>query len=208
MTLVHILFLIGISAEAMSAAVLGMRHRMDLFGILLLSAITALGGGMVRDVLLDHYPVSWVAHPEYLAFTSVAALVTLYIARYVHRLRLLFLTADALGLVVFVIVGCNVGREQSDHWMVALLAGVITGIFGGLLRDIITNEVPLVLRRDLYATVAFLTGGLYLGLLALNLRADIVTVCTLVFGFSFRMLALRFGWGLPAFSDEGVRGFD
>lgn len=192
----------------MSAAVLGMRHRMDLFGVLLLSAITALGGGMVRDVLLDHYPVSWVEHPEYLAFTSVAALVTLFIARYVHRLKRLFLTADALGLAVFVIVGCNVGREQSDHWLVVLLAGMITGIFGGLLRDIITNEVPLVLRRDLYATVAFVTGALYLGLLALNLHVETVMLVTLVFGFSFRMLALRFKWGLPAFNDDGVRGFD
>lgn len=208
MEIVHILFVIGISAEAMSAAVLGMRHKMDLFGIILLAAVTALGGGVVRDVLLNHYPISWVAHPEYLAFTSVAAIITLYIARNVHRLRRLFLTADALGLVVFVIVGCNVGLEQNEHWLVVLLAGVITGVFGGLLRDIITNEVPLVLRRDLYATVAFVTGALYMSLLALGVNLEVAILITLVFGFSFRMLALRFGWGLPAFSDEGVRGFE
>lgn len=208
MDLVHILFLIGISAEAASAAILGMRHHMDIFGIMLIGTATALGGGMVRDVLLGHYPISWVGNPEYLAFTSVAAVVTVYLARNVHRLRRLFLTADALGLVVFVIVGCNVGMEQNEHWVVSLLAGVITGVFGGLIRDVITNEVPLVLRRDLYATVAFVTGGLYMTLLALGVRAQAAIFVTIAFGFGFRMLALRFKWGLPAFNDDGVRGLD
>lgn len=208
MELLHIIFLIAITAEAMSAAILGMRREMDLFGICLLGTVTGLGGGTARDVLLNHHPISWVGHPEYLIFTAGAAVVTAYVARYVHRLRALFLFVDGLGLVAFTIIGCNIGLAENVHPTIAILAGVITGIFGGLLRDIIVNEVPLVLRRDLYATVAFFTGGLYMGLLYLKVNAEVATLVSLVAGFSFRLLALRFKWQLPSFNGDGIQGFE
>lgn len=208
MDLLHIIFLVAITAEAMSAAILGMRREMDIFGICLLGTVTGLGGGTVRDVLLGHYPISWVGNPEYLLFTSGAAALTAYIARYAHRLRRLFLFVDGLGLVAFTIIGCNIGLEEQVHPGIAIIAGVITGVFGGLLRDIIVNEVPLVLRRDLYATVAFFTGGLYMGMLALGLNQDLATIVALVSGFGFRLLALRFKWELPSFSGDGIRGFE
>lgn len=208
MDLLHIIFLVAITAEAMSAAILGMRREMDIFGICLLGTVTGLGGGTVRDVLLGHYPISWVGNPEFLLFTSGAAVFTAYIARYVHRLRALFLFVDGLGLVAFTIIGCNIGLVEQVHPSIAIVAGVITGVFGGLLRDIIVNEVPLVLRRDLYATVAFFAGGLYMGLLALGVNQDVATIVALVSGFGFRLLALRFKWELPSFSGDGIRGFE
>lgn len=206
--LLHIIFLIAITAEAMSAAILGMRREMDLFGICLLGTVTGLGGGTVRDLLLNHHPISWVGNPEYLLFTAGAAVVTAYIARYVHRLRALFLFVDGLGLVAFTVIGCNIGLSEGVHPTIAILAGVITGIFGGLLRDIIVNEVPLVLRRDLYATVAFFTGGLYMGMVMLDVNTTVATIVALIAGFAFRLLALRFKWQLPSFTGEGIKGLD
>lgn len=208
MDLLHIIFLVAITAEAMSAAILGMRREMDLFGICLLGTVTGLGGGTVRDVLLGHYPISWVGNPEYLLFTAGAAVVTAYLARYVHRLRMLFLIVDGLGLVAFTIIGCNIGVVENVHSVIAIIAGVITGVFGGLLRDVIVNEVPLVLRRDLYATVAFFTGGVYMGLLALSVPQMVATLVSLGSGFAFRLLALRFQWQLPSFNGEGIKGFE
>jgi len=93
--LLHTIYLIAITAEAMSGAIMGMRRGMDLFGICLLGTVTALGGGTARDVLLGHYPVGWIAHPEYLTFTIGAAIVTGFIARHLHHLRMVFLLVDA-----------------------------------------------------------------------------------------------------------------
>jgi uncharacterized membrane protein YeiH len=207
-TLLHTIFLVAITAEAMSGAIMGMRREMDLFGICLIGTVTGLGGGTVRDVLLGHYPLTWIENPEYLTFTVGAAIVTAFIARFLHRLRQVFLLVDGLGLVAFTIIGCNVGLDMDAHPSIAVLAGVITGIFGGLLRDVLCNEVPLVLRRDLYATVALFTGVLYISLLWLQISPSIASLIALGAGFLFRVLAIRYRWGLPSFNGEGIRGFE
>ena len=111
--LLHTIFLIGIVAEAMSAALLAGRRRMDWVGVALLGCITALGGGSLRDILLGHYPLTWVAHPEYLAYTALAALLTIAIANLMSRLRALFLLLDGLGLVAFTVIGCDVPHDPA-----------------------------------------------------------------------------------------------
>ena len=136
MELLHTIYLIAITAEAMSGAIMGMRRGMDLFGICLLGTVTALGGGTARDVLLGHYPVGWIAHPEYLTFTIGAAIVTGFIARHLHHLRMVFLLVDGLGLVAFTVIGCDIAMGMGAHPSIVVLAGVITGIFGGLMRDV------------------------------------------------------------------------
>lgn len=208
MTLLHIIYLIAITAEAMSGAIMGMRRGMDLFGICLLGTVTALGGGTVRDILLGHYPVGWIAHPEYLTFTIGAAIVTGFVARHLHHLRLVFLLVDGLGLVAFTVIGCDVARGMDAHPSIVVLAGVITGIFGGLMRDILCNQVPLVLQRELYATVALFTGALYVGLLTLGVNTEIASLAALAAGFAFRVLAMTFHWRLPDFNGKDIRGLD
>ncbi len=176
MELLHTIYLIAITAEAMSGAIMGMRRGMDLFGICLLGTVTALGGGTARDVLLGHYPVGWIAHPEYLTFTIGAAIVTGFIARHLHHLRMVFLLVDGLGLVAFTVIGCDVAMGMGAHPSIVVLAGVITGIFGGLMRDVLCNQVPMVLQRELYATVALFTGVFYVGMLWLEINTTLATL--------------------------------
>lgn len=193
------LYLVAISAEAMTAALAAGRREMDWIGVCLLGWVTALGGGSMRDILLDHHPLSWVAHPSYLLVTGVAALMTIAIARYLAQLRRLFLFLDAVGLVVFTVIGCNVGIGLDLPVVIVIASGMITGCVGGVLRDVLCNEVPLLFRAELYATVSIVTGVLYVGGHALQWHHETVMAVAMAIGLALRLLALRFGWSMPKF---------
>ena len=197
--LLQTLFVIAIVAEAMTAALAAGKREMDWIGVALLGCVTALGGGTVRDVVLGHHPLTWVAHPSYLLLTGGAALLTIAVARYMHKLRNIFLFLDAVGLVVFTVIGCNVAISLELPTTVIVASGMITGCVGGVLRDILCNSIPLLFRAELYATVSIITGLLYLGGLALNLQHDLVMGVAMVIGLALRLLALRYGWSMPKF---------
>ena len=193
------LYLIGITAEAMTGALAAGRLRMDLFGVVMIATVTAFGGGSIRDLLLGHYPLTWVAHPEYLLLTTSAALLTIWIAPLMSRLRMLFLMLDALGLVAFTIIGVKVAQSMGLGMPVAVLAGLITGIFGGVIRDLLCNRVPLVFQKELYAVVSLGSACLFLVLQQMAWPAWLITLLTLAAGFTVRMLAVRYQWHLPRF---------
>jgi uncharacterized membrane protein YeiH len=193
------LYLIGITAEAMTGALAAGRLRMDLFGVVMIATVTAFGGGSIRDLLLGHYPLTWVAHPEYLLLTTSAALLTIWIAPLMSRLRMLFLMLDALGLVAFTIIGVKVAQSMGLCMPVAVLAGLITGIFGGVIRDLLCNRVPLVFQKELYAVVSLGSACLFLVLQQMAWPAWLITLLTLAAGFTVRMLAIRYQWHLPRF---------
>ncbi|MBF8754393.1 MAG: trimeric intracellular cation channel family protein [Pseudomonas putida] len=193
------LYLVAITAEAMTGALSAGRRGMDWFGVVLIACVTALGGGSVRDVLLGHYPLTWVKHPEYLVLTSFAALLTIFIAPLMRHLRSLFLVLDALGLVAFTLIGCMTALEMGQGMLVASISGVITGVFGGILRDIFCNDIPLVFRRELYASVSFAAAWFYLGCVHFNVPAEQAMLLTLFGGFLVRLLAIRFHWEMPKF---------
>jgi uncharacterized membrane protein YeiH len=203
-TVLHVLSLLAPAAQAMTAALAAGRRSMDWVGVCLLGCVTALGGGSLRDVLLGHYPLLWVANPSYLALTAGAALVTIMMARLVHRLKLAFLVLDAIGLVVFTIAGCDVALQLHESLPIVIIAGMITGCAGGVLRDILCNDVPLLFRSELYASVSVVTGAIYLAALGLGLNHDIATALAFAVGLSFRLLAIRFKWEMPkfVFTDE------
>lgn len=198
-TFLQSLFVIAIVAEAMTAALAAGKREMDWVGVCLLGCVTALGGGSVRDVLLGHYPLTWVAHPSYLLLTGGGALFTIAVARYMHRLRNIFLFLDAVGLVVFTVIGCNVAIGLQLSTVVVIASGMITGCAGGVLRDILCNSIPLLFRAELYAAVSILTGLLYIGGLSLDLHHDFVMALAMVLGLTLRLLALRYGWSMPKF---------
>src|SRR4051794_35873125 len=159
--MLQVIFVIAIAAEAMTAALAAGRRKMDWFGVCVLAAVTALGGGTMRDTLLGHYPLSWVANPTLLLVACGAALVTIALARFMETLRWPFLILDALGLVVFSIIGCNVAMDMGLSPVIIIVSGMITGIAGGIMRDVLCNDIPLVFSGELYATVSIVTGVVY-----------------------------------------------
>lgn len=194
-----IMFYVAITAEAMTAALAAGRRNMDWFGVCIIACVTALGGGTARDMILDHYPLYWVRNPYILVLVCGAALLTIALARAVDKLRWPFLLLDAVGLVVFTIVGCNVAIETNAHPIIIIVAGMVTGIVGGILRDVLCNDIPLVFHGELYATVSIVTGVVYyLGLLG-GLPTDLMVLVALAVGFPLRMLSLVLKWEMPKF---------
>src|SRR3954447_10362159 len=198
-TVLHLLSYVALTAQAMTAALAAGRRSMDWAGVCMLGCITALGGGTIRDVLLGHYPLVWVQNPSYLALTAVAAFATILVARHVHRLNIAFLVLDAIGLVVFTMAGCDVAWQMNASLPIVIVAGMITGCAGGVLRDILCNDVPLLFRSELYASVSTVAGVIYVAALGLGLDHDLATALAFVVGLTFRLLAIRFKWDMPKF---------
>ncbi len=207
--LLTIIYIIAITAEAMTGALSAGRRSMDWFGVIIIASVTALGGGSVRDVLLGHYPLTWVKHPEYLMLVCGAALFTITIAKWMKHLRSTFLVLDAMGLIGFTVIGCQIAIEMGHGFVVASVAGVLTGVSGGILRDILCNDVPLVFRRELYASISFVSVIFYwICLNYVHLSLELTVIGTLVFGFTLRLIAIYFGLEMPKFiyrdDDESV----
>lgn len=194
------IYLVAIAAEAMSGALAAGRRNMDVFGVAVIAFVTALGGGTVRDVILGNFPIGWTQHPGYIALVIGAGLVTVFVAPHMHKLKRLFLALDAMGLVAFSLIGCDIALRMGYALPVVVMAGMITGIFGGVLRDVLCNQMPVVFQRELYASVSLVVCCLFLGLRALDVNQDLTTVLSFAVGIAMRMLALRFGWKLPTFS--------
>ena len=194
------IYLIAISAEAMSGALAAGRRNMDIFGVAVIAFVTALGGGTLRDVVLGHYPIGWTQHPEYVYIVIGSGILTTLVARYLHHIKRVFLLLDAMGLVAFSLIGCNVALSLGYHWLVVIIAGMLTGISGGVLRDVLCNQVPVVFRKELYASVSLTVCALFLVLGWVGINDDLNTLLCLTGGLTLRVLAIQFKWHLPIFS--------
>lgn len=202
------IYIIAITAEAMSGALAAGRRNMDMFGVGMIAFVTALGGGTVRDMLLGNFPVGWTQHPAYIYLTIGAGLFTMVVARFMHHLRKIFLLLDAMGLIAFTVIGCSVALKLNYSTPVVIMAGMITGIFGGILRDILCQRVPVVLRHELYASVSMAVAIFYLIMESLKIDHDLILISSFVFGLGFRLAAIRWSWSLPVFSYQPGRWDD
>lgn len=204
--LLHYLFIMGICVEAITGAIAAGRKKMDFFGVMLIACITALGGGTVRDALFNTHPLTWVAHPEYLLYTSACAFLTIFIAHSLVRIMKVFLILDALGLSAFVIIGTQKILASGLSPSIAIISGLITGICGGMLRDILCNDIPLVLRKELYAVIALAGALLFIILAHFHVTNELNVIITLIAIFSARLLAIFFHIEMPKFDySESLR---
>jgi uncharacterized membrane protein YeiH len=199
-SVLFVIYLVAITAEAMSGALAAGRRNMDIFGVAVIAFVTALGGGTIRDLTLGRFPIGWTQHPEYVYLVISAGLLTTVIAPFMHNLKRAFLALDAMGLVAFSLIGCSVALEMDYATIVVIMSGMITGICGGILRDVLCTQVPVVFRRELYASVSLAVCTLFLGLHAIGVDTDLNTAISFAGGLMLRLLAIWRGWSLPIFS--------
>ena len=198
--MLHILYVIAIIAEAMTASFSAGRRDMDYMGVVIIAWVTALGGGTIRNLLLGHYPMTWVEHPVYLILTAVAALITTVASQRVLKLKKLFLILDAIGLVVFTILGCQLAIDMNMPSIIVIICGMITGCAGGIMRDLLCNDIPLIFQKEIYASVSLVTGIVFvLGLYLIPTPYHYATVLAFFIGLVFRLLAVHYDWSLPKF---------
>ncbi|WP_034984881.1 trimeric intracellular cation channel family protein [Corynebacterium jeikeium] len=198
-----VLYVLGLTAESMTAALAAGRQRMDMFGVMLIASVTAFGGGTVRDLLFGHYPLRWVDEPIFLAIVLGAALVTVLASFLMDYFRTVFLVLDAVGLSTFALLGAQVALELGYNPLIVIVSSVVTGVFGGVLRDVLCDRVPLVFSEELYASIAILVAVMYMGMLHFNLDetigSQLVIVICLIFAFGLRLLAIFYRISLPVF---------
>ena len=201
----NLLYWIGLAAVAVNAltGVLDAgRKRMDLVGAVMVGGATALGGGTVRDVLLDR-PVFWISDQTYLVVAFTTALIIFFAVRGLKFSQRLFLIPDAIGLALFTVAGTQVALQWHTPWLVASLLGVITGVVGGVLRDVLCNEVPLVfVRGELYASAAWAGALALVGLQELGFSAVIAAWAGMAVVLAARLLAIAFRITLPTYSER------
>lgn len=194
----------GVVVFAVSGALTAARKQMDILGFIVIAAVTGLGGGTLRDLVLGGGPVLWVREPIYVLLCCGAAVVTYFIAPFIaSRLRVL-IWADAIGLSVFAVLGTEAALTAGAAPVIAAMMGVITATFGGIIRDVICNEYPLLLEPEIYATAALAGSGTYLGVAALG-YPTVATISGFVVALVIRGTAIAFGLRLPRYPSGPAR---
>jgi uncharacterized membrane protein YeiH len=199
---ITLLDFIGTFAFAISGALVAVRHRLDLFGVLVLSFAAATAGGIVRDVLLGATPPTSIVAWRYLAVSMLAGLLTFYRHQQVERMRNPVQWFDAVGLALFAVLGADKALAAGLGPVGAIMLGILTGIGGGITRDVLVAEVPHVLRRELYAVAALAGATVVVAGDAFALPSAPVAVVGAVLCFTVRWLAIRRGWRLPVSGDD------
>ncbi|UTW07863.1 trimeric intracellular cation channel family protein [Pseudomonas benzenivorans] len=192
--------LFGVAVFAITGALMAGRKSMDLFGVMVIAVITALGGGTLRDLILDNHPVSWIRDDTYIAVATLAAVGTVVWVRLtqpIHETGLLI--ADAFGLAVFTVIGTEVAMQHDVPFSTAVIMGVMTGVAGGVMRDVICNEIPLIFKKEIYATACIAGALVFIGLRLLNTPHWLDTGIAMLTVLGIRMAAIRWSFSLPRF---------
>jgi len=188
---------VGIIAFSVAGSLKAIERRMDLLGVITLGFSTSLAGGIIADVLLGKFPPSNLTEVQYPAIAIVSSAMTFAFFRKVSKLRRPLLYADALGLGAFTASGASLAYSVDPNPVLVTLVGTITAVGGGVLRDVLANEVPLVLTRDFYATAAIIGSLTYYALAYLGLFRGYLTAVVLLLTFALRVAAIRGNWRLP-----------
>ncbi|RAI43527.1 trimeric intracellular cation channel family protein [Rhodoplanes roseus] len=197
-TATQVLDWLGIVVFALTGALVASRKEMDVVGFAVLATVTGIGGGTVRDVLLD-VPVFWVREPAYLITCVVVALVAFFTAHVPQSRYRYLLWLDAVGLALFAVAGTEKAMETGVGATVAMAMGVITATFGGIIRDLLGGEVPVILSREIYASAALAGAAAFVALGAIGVPREAAIAAGFVVGLLIRAAALRYGWSLPRY---------
>ena len=196
----YLLDLTGVAVFAVSGALAAGRRGLDIIGVVVLGAVTAIGGGTVRDVLLARHPIAWLADPTYLILIVASSLATIAYVRWRPAPRAALQVADALGLALFSVVGAQIAESEGLPAVSCVLLGTVTGTAGGIIRDVLTAQVPLVLRQgNLYATAAIVGTSSYFALEGLGVSRVIAAYVGMIVCVMLRAISIHLGVTLPVF---------
>ncbi len=195
----HIIDIVGTAAFAISGTFSAMEKKLDPFGVIILAFVTAIGGGTLRDILIGNLPVGWLRNETATIVILAATLITLFFGSYIRRFSTTLFLSDAAGLGLFTIVGIEKGVQLHFSPGICVALGTITACFGGVLRDVLLNNVPLVFHKEVYASACILGGILYFVLQRTGLPADVITLICIVLIFIIRIVAVRYHLALPKF---------
>jgi uncharacterized membrane protein YeiH len=190
----------GLCVFALTGALVASRKHMDIVGFALLGSVTGIGGGTIRDVLMGALPVFWVQKPAYLLTCVVVSCVAFFVAHLVQSRQRLLIWADAVGLALFSVTGADIAQNHGAGAFIAIALGVATATFGGIIRDILGGDSPVILRREIYVTASFLGASVFVTLQYLDLSKNAAIVAGFLAAFLLRAAAITFNLSLPVFS--------
>jgi uncharacterized membrane protein YeiH len=198
----HFLDIIGTMAFAMSGALTAMSKKLDPFGVFIIAFVTAVGGGTLRDVLIGRTPVGWMLDLKYVYVIFIGFVLAIIFRKKLDKLRKSLFLFDTIGLGVFTLIGLEKGLEIGLHPVICVALGTMTACFGGVIRDILCNEIPVIFRREIYATLCIVGGVLFFILRSMNLENDVLYLLSSSIIISLRLMAVKFKWYLPAFENQ------
>ncbi|MCC6281965.1 MAG: trimeric intracellular cation channel family protein [Saprospiraceae bacterium] len=196
----EVLEILGTASFAISGALAALNKRLDVFGVLIITFATAVGGGTIRDVMIGNTPVAWMKDQTAIRTIFISYVLTLIFQRLFKKLPLTLTIFDAIGLGFATIVGLQRGLEAQLSPAICITLGMVTGCFGGVVRDVLLNEIPLVFRKDIYASASLLGGLLYFLFSGWEMFAPLATSLSILAVVLLRLVVVRFGWRLPDLS--------
>ncbi|MFT6866150.1 MAG: putative membrane protein YeiH [Cyclobacteriaceae bacterium] len=197
MNILYIIDLLGTMVFAISGAMTASERKLDAFGISAVAFITALGGGTLRDLLIGSTPVAWMNNSLYLIMIIAGITMALLFKQRLQKLRRTFFLFDTIGIAVFTVLGLQKSLDIGISPSISILMGMVSAVFGGVIRDIVCNEIPLIFRKEIYALTCIAGGILYVSLIALDIPSTINVLITTGFIITFRILAFKLKWKLP-----------
>ncbi len=194
----YLLDIIGTMAFAVSGALTAMNKKLDPFGVFIIAFVTAVGGGTLRDIMIGRTPVGWMLDLNYVYFIIAGFFLAVIFRKKLDRLRVSLFLFDTIGLGVFTLIGLEKGISIGLHPMICIALGTISASFGGVIRDILCNEIPVIFRREIYATICIIGGTFFFAIKNTGLDKDLVYLITSLVIIILRLMAVKFRWYLPA----------
>ncbi len=189
--------IIGTMAFAMSGALTAMNKKMDPFGVFIIAFVTAVGGGTLRDIMIGRTPVGWMLDLVYVYVIIIGFVLAIIFRKKFDTLRTSLFLFDTIGLGVFTLIGLEKGININLHPAICVALGTMTACFGGVIRDILCTEIPVIFRREIYATICIMGGIVFFILREFDLDKDVLYLTTSLFIISIRLMAVKFKWYLP-----------
>ncbi len=197
MTIILLLDYIGTFVFAISGALAAMNKRFDPFGVLILAIVTAVGGGTLRDILIGRTPVGWMNDINYSYIILAAVIISVLFRNWLRYFRRTMFLFDAIGLGLFTITGVELGLEYELHPIICVMLGTMSASFGGVIRDVLSSEIPLIFHKEVYASLSILGAILYLIFLEYGMATDYIYLSTSIIIVVLRILAVRKHWMIP-----------